>query len=63
MRGYVTEADAAEFARRIPSADVVTLAGGQRVLVDATVRHSRAARIAEEAKRLRYGLFDALVAA
>jgi hypothetical protein len=30
-RGYVTEADAAEFARRLPAASVETVASGHNV--------------------------------
>jgi pimeloyl-ACP methyl ester carboxylesterase len=36
-RGYVTDADAAEFARRLPHVDVVTLASGHNVQEDAPV--------------------------
>ncbi|MFL1999723.1 alpha/beta fold hydrolase [Microbacterium sp. A1-JK] len=41
-RGYVTEADAAEFARRVPAARTVTFASGHNVQEDAPVELARA---------------------
>jgi len=41
-RGYVTEADAAEFARRVPMASVVTFDSGHNVQEDAPVELARA---------------------
>jgi pimeloyl-ACP methyl ester carboxylesterase len=40
-RGYVTEADAAEFQRRLPSAQILTLGSGHNVQEDAPVALAR----------------------
>jgi len=41
-RGYVTESDAAEFARRVPTASIVTFDSGHNVQEDAPVELARA---------------------